>query len=337
MTCCERLYRASTTADTLDEQQDSVISGYSMTSLTLRMRNSAIDQDYTRYQREEVYTLSKRLLICHCTFLLLAVAAYIINIQDKLGRDYELIIIINGVSVIVFAFFLLCASFKKVFAEFLGPSLYGSFTIGVFVTYSMGALDETDGFMRSYILGQATLYYLLYIGMQQTRVHIHIFIRMLIHGPCQTIIMIARESKGEILAWHAAYLLIFGTLMAELCFFVQAKANTKLFLALKITDFQQKQLFNLLDSVPDKVLIVSRGNENQLAKAVYTNRQMTEFFGSDPTAPMTQSNSNRKQRKGEKRHPMKNRIFEFMQPDNSSGSHCTNSFTENHQLQETDR
>lgn len=74
--------------------------------------------------------------------------------------------------------------------------------------------------------------------------------------------MSARVSKGEILAWHAVYLLCFGTLVAELCFFVQAKAKTKLFLALKITDFQQKQLFNLLDSVPDKVLIVSRGNEN---------------------------------------------------------------------------
>lgn len=79
--------------------------------------------------------LSKILLIVHGTFLMLIVAAYIINIQDKLGRDYELIIVINGISVIVFAFFVLCASINKVFAEFLGPSLYGSFTIGVGVTY----------------------------------------------------------------------------------------------------------------------------------------------------------------------------------------------------------
>lgn len=48
-----------------------------------------------------------------------------------------------------------------------------------------------------------------------------------------------------------------GLLLAETIFYVQSKAQAKLFLASKVTAMQQEQLFNLLDSVPDSVLICS--------------------------------------------------------------------------------
>jgi hypothetical protein len=57
-------------------------------------------------------------------------------------------------------------------------------------------------------------------------------------------------------------LVLFGTFVAETIFFVQSNSTAKLYLSLKVTDFQQKQLFNLLDAVPDKVLIVSRGSDH---------------------------------------------------------------------------
>ena len=48
---------------------------------------------------------------------------------------------------------------------------------------------------------------------------------------------------------------------------------------MKITDLQQKQLSNLLDTVPDKVLICSPVPEGGVAEGIYSNRKMNEFFG----------------------------------------------------------
>ena len=45
-------------------------------------------------------------------------------------------------------------------------------------------------------------------------------------------------------------------LFFEAIFFVNHKDHAKLFLAMKVTEMHQHQLLNLLDSVPDKVLIV---------------------------------------------------------------------------------
>ena len=80
-------------------------------------------------------------------------------------------------------------------------------------------------------------------------------------------------------------LLVSNWIVLEIIFFVQAKSNARLFLANKVTQFQQKQLFNLLDSVPDKVLICSRNTEGMTPKATYSNRQMRDFLGSDPVIP----------------------------------------------------
>ena len=43
--------------------------------------------------------------------------------------------------------------------------------------------------------------------------------------------------------------------LVELVFYVHNKAQAKLFLTLKVSDLQQKQLFSLLDTVPDMVLL----------------------------------------------------------------------------------
>ena len=42
---------------------------------------------------------------------------------------------------------------------------------------------------------------------------------------------------------------------------------------------QQEQLFNLLDTVPDSVLICSQQSESNTPKSLYSNRRMKEFFG----------------------------------------------------------
>ena len=86
----------------------------------------------------------------------------------------------------------------------------------------------------------------------------------------------------EVPILQALVLLAAAWIVLEIIFYVQLKAQAKLFLMTKVTDYQQTQLFNLLDSVPDKVLICSRNPEELLPKATYSNRRMIEFFGSNP-------------------------------------------------------
>ena len=52
--------------------------------------------------------------------------------------------------------------------------------------------------------------------------------------------------------------------------------------------FQQKQLLNLLDTVPDQVLICSQKTEDHALKPVFSNREMREFYGGDPVDKKSQ-------------------------------------------------
>ena len=50
---------------------------------------------------------------------------------------------------------------------------------------------------------------------------------------------------------------------------------------MKVAEKHQKQMLDLLDSVPDKVLICKEPQEGLNPKCIYSNRKMNEFFGRD--------------------------------------------------------
>lgn len=58
----------------------------------------------------------------------------------------------------------------------------------------------------------------------------------------------------------------FTTLMIifEIIFFLQEKAQVQLFLAGKVIKLQEQQLLDMLDSVPDKVIVCSNERDNDL-------------------------------------------------------------------------
>lgn len=61
--------------------------------------------------------------------------------------------------------------------------------------------------------------------------------------------------------------------ISELIFFVQMKAQVKLFIASQVIEEQERQLLNMLDTVPDKVLVCSMERKDDLkAKPLYNNR-----------------------------------------------------------------
>jgi len=89
----------------------------------------------------------------------------------------------------------------------------------------------------------------------------------------------------------------------EIIFFIHHKAEAKLFLSSKVTKLHESQLLNLLDTVPDKVLICTRTRESHTPKGIFNNRQLKEFFGEDITQPKI------KKRRSDFRAPLNLKIF----------------------------
>lgn len=50
---------------------------------------------------------------------------------------------------------------------------------------------------------------------------------------------------------------------------------------IKVMLRQEEQLRNLLDTVPGKVLIVSKPSEANAPRSLYSNREMNDFYGGD--------------------------------------------------------
>ena len=66
----------------------------------------------------------------------------------------------------------------------------------------------------------------------------------------------------------------------ESLFYVHMKVQVKLFVANQVTQAQKQQLQDILDTVPDKVLVCSNERQDdRQAQPLYNNRQMKEFFG----------------------------------------------------------
>ena len=70
--------------------------------------------------------------------------------------------------------------------------------------------------------------------------------------------------------------------LMELIFYVQMKVQVKHFVEGKVYRFQKEQLVNMMNVMPDKMLICSQDQlEDLKPRPLYNNRQMTQFFGTD--------------------------------------------------------
>ena len=98
---------------------------------------------------------------------------------------------------------------------------------------------------------------------------------------------------------------MFGISLLEIILYLNQKSHIKLFLAMKVTEAHQKQMLNLLDSVPDKVLICKEPQEGLNPKCIYSNRKMNEFFGKN----IVQAQQQKQTKNSFKKSPMGLSIF----------------------------
>ena len=105
--------------------------------------------------------------------------------------------------------------------------------------------------------------------------------------------------------------------ICELLFYVQIKAQVKLFITTQVIVVQERQLLDMLDTVPDKVLVCSIERQDEFqARPLYNNRQMKEFFGQSLVAEqkltkkVSGSAKSKKKRSGQLKSLFKRRIFQ---------------------------
>ncbi len=181
-------------------KEDKRIDGFTLTPCTLRIRNKHLDNDYSRYQREEVYERGKILIPVFFVFMI-GLLVKLIGGPDDQYEEGKLLILLNGCPTIIYALCLFLASKKRICVELLGPILFGSYTIAVIVTSLIGLIDSSTKAMRSMILGQGLIYYLIYLGILNVRFLRHFIIRTIFNLICMMTISLERVKNNESTFW----------------------------------------------------------------------------------------------------------------------------------------
>ena len=100
--------------------------------------------------------------------------------------------------------------------------------------------------------------------------------------PSMTIFIVHRVKMDDEFNPVQGWLTIaFMYAMVELIQYTSMKAKAKLFYQLKRSEQQQRQMADLLDAVPDSVLICSKGSHEQHLRPIYANSKTSAFFGKD--------------------------------------------------------
>ncbi len=70
-------------------------------------------------------------------------------------------------------------------------------------------------------------------------------------------------------------------LVNEVHLYISMRREMDLFIEVKLMKRQQNNLTNLLDALPDSVLVCTKSTEETRAKPVFSNVKLNEFFGCD--------------------------------------------------------
>ena len=151
--------------------------------------------------------------------------------------------------------------------------------MSIIVTNVSNLFDEEDRMIRNIQTYYQLFSVLIYSGLLTTYYLPHLIIRSIFYMAGMISVVIAKNEFEENKPIFGIAFAIAGLLLLETIVYIVLKNKAKLFVSLKLSGLQQKQLFNLMDTVPDKVLICSPVPEGGVAKGIYSNQKMNEFFG----------------------------------------------------------
>jgi len=167
--------------------------------------------------------------------------------------------------------------------DFFGLSVQLPFTLTAYIFYLTGWIDHEEGrpTFQMYIF---SVFFLVSCIFMSSNFLLTLLLRQ---AMCWTFIILntamwATQSSdsnyGTVIATVAVFLLMEG---GNFC---NMRSKALLFMQVRKMGMQERQLSNLLDSLPDKVLICTKAQEGKAPKSIYSNMQMNAFFGCDLVA-----------------------------------------------------
>ena len=133
--------------------------------------------------------------------------------------------------------------------------------------------------MRTLQFYLLSIYYIVISSLVNIKFVRDLVVRVLAFT-CVTVIHFTGREKEEIHSLFSAIAAsVFFLAIMETINYINCKAKAKLFLRMACTKIQERQLFNLLDTVPDKVLICSQRFSDSKPTLIYANRQIKQFYG----------------------------------------------------------
>ena len=160
-------------------------------------------------------------------------------IKEEMNDTIHFIMIATVVPTLTLIVSYCVASKFTPFTQLHGPLLLGAFSIATIVIEAGGFFSEMK-ILRVYEMGTQLIYVLLYMGLLSTDFLPHFVARSILFTAfrCALGMFRVQDNESELLA--VLLMNIPGWLLAELIFYVQLRAQAKLFLAGKVTAMQQE-------------------------------------------------------------------------------------------------
>jgi hypothetical protein len=98
------------------------------------------------------------------------------------------------------------------------------------VSNTTGLIEMTD-VLNNQEIGLTIIYHLVYVGLLTTQFYSHLFLRSLYFLASSTLVMVVRHNKGNANIGAGLVMSVVYLLICESIFYVQFKAQVKLFLA----------------------------------------------------------------------------------------------------------
>ena len=180
---------------------------------------------------------------------------------------------------------LLAARERSFFTDLFGLSILVPFVTVSYIFNIVPSLkiDSEEG--TNYLLQTTALFYLTACHFMSTNFLISMVTRVVCVIGCLALRALSWSSDSRDFS-----ILVFSGFCLFLVVFIESanycsmRSKALLFQRVKEMGRQEQQLSNLLDAVPDKVLISTRALEAKAPKSVYSNRQMNTFYGCNMAA-----------------------------------------------------
>lgn len=234
--------------------------------------------------------LAKVILYFLMVMVLIQVGFYVFTITKKSESERDdlslMLLILHSILALSAALNLLIAKKSPQFVQYIGVFLNVGLLLSIFLinTSLLFKITMTSQ-MRTQQFYLTSLYFLALSSLINVRYLRDLVLRL----TCFTLVLVIHfmgRTKEEMQSpGSAAGASFVFVLIVECISYLNSKGKAKLFLRMACTKIQEKQLFNLLDTVPDKVLICSPRRPDSRHTLIYANRQMTQFYGGSIDAP----------------------------------------------------